>query len=108
MFSKFVPMVANDTVDSTNGVTGCRKNVHGYVVTYCYWLLIFVQLEQGQVVIPTGSMIKGSRPFYWIPLKLANLSFVVSITKPAKRARKILEPIEKFKKCVHVYSYDVL
>ena len=41
----------------------------------------FVQLiEQGQVVIPTGSMIKGSRHFYWILLKEANLLPVVSIT----------------------------
>ena len=30
-------------------------------------------IEQGQVVIPTGSMIKGSRPFYWILIKEANL-----------------------------------
>ena len=37
---------------------------------------IVVQLiEQGQVVIPTVPMIKGStcRPFYWILLKEANL-----------------------------------
>ena len=30
-------------------------------------------IEHGQVVIPTGPMIKGSRPFYWILLKEANL-----------------------------------
>ena len=30
-------------------------------------------IEQGQVVIPTGPMIKGGRPFYWILLKEANL-----------------------------------
>ena len=30
-------------------------------------------IEQGQVVVPTGPMIKGSRPFYWILLKEANL-----------------------------------
>ena len=36
--------------------------------------IIIVQLiEQGQVVIPTGPMIKGSRPFYWTLLKEANL-----------------------------------
>ena len=28
-------------------------------------------------VIPTGSMIKGSRPFYWILLKEANLCKVL-------------------------------
>ena len=31
-------------------------------------------IEQDQVVIPTAPMIKGSRPFYWIMLKEANLS----------------------------------
>ena len=37
-------------------------------------MIIIVQLiEQGQVVIPTGLMIKGSGPFYWILLKEANL-----------------------------------
>ena len=30
-------------------------------------------IEQGQVVILTGSIIKGRRPFYWILLKEANL-----------------------------------
>ena len=34
-----------------------------------------VQLEQGHIVLPTGSMIKGSRPFYWILLKEANLYY---------------------------------
>ena len=35
VFSKFVPIVANDTVQSTNGVIGCRKkNVQVYVVTF--------------------------------------------------------------------------
>ena len=34
---------------------------------------MIVQLEQGQVVIPTGSKIKGSRTFYWILLKETNL-----------------------------------
>ena len=29
--------------------------------------------RSGKVVIPTGPMIKGSRPFYWILLKEANL-----------------------------------
>ena len=28
---KFVP----NAVDSTNGVIGCRKNVQGYIVTFC-------------------------------------------------------------------------
>ena len=42
-------------------------------MVWCYWLLMIVHLiEQGQIVIPTGSMIKGSRPFYWILLKEAN------------------------------------
>ena len=41
---------------------------------WCFWLIMIVQIiEQGQVVIQTGSMIKGSRPFYWILLKEANL-----------------------------------
>ena len=30
-------------------------------------------IERGQVVIPSGSMIKSSGPFYWIMLKEANL-----------------------------------
>ena len=96
IFSKFVPIVANDTVDSTNGVIGCRKNVQGYkqntlvpgiaficqevldlnmagTYIWCYRLIMIVRLiEQGQVIIPTGLMIKGSRPFYWILLKEAN------------------------------------
>ena len=37
-------------------------------------ITIIVQLiEQGQVEIPTRLLIKGSRPFYWILLKEANL-----------------------------------
>ena len=35
--------------------------------------MIVELIEQGQVVTPTRSMIKGSRPFYWILLKEANL-----------------------------------
>ena len=55
IFFKFVPIVANDTVDSTNGVIDCRKKK--FMVWY-YWLIMIVQLiEQGQVVIPTVSMI---------------------------------------------------
>ena len=37
---------------------------------------MIVQLEQGQAVIPTGSLVKGSRPFYWILLKEANLFYL--------------------------------
>ena len=34
-FSKFVPIVASETVDSTNSVFGCRKKVQDlYVVTF--------------------------------------------------------------------------
>ena len=45
---------------------------------WCNWLIMIVQfIEQGQVVLPTGSMIKGSRPFYWILLKEANLLLMV-------------------------------
>ena len=34
-------------------------------------------IEHGLVVIPIGSiMIKGSRPFYWILLKEANLCYL--------------------------------
>ena len=53
-----------------------EKNRQGlYCNPWCYWLIMRVQLiEQGQVVIPTGSMVKGSRPFYWILLKEANLN----------------------------------
>ena len=32
IFSKVVPIVANDTVDSTNGVIGCRKNTFRVMV----------------------------------------------------------------------------
>ena len=40
----------------------------------CHWLIMIVQLiEQGQVVITTGSIINGSRPFYWILFKEVNL-----------------------------------
>ena len=47
-----------------------------YCDLWCYGLIMIVQLiEQGQVVSPTGSMIKGNRPFYWILLKEANLYF---------------------------------
>ena len=35
--------------------------------------MIVQLIEQGQVVIPVGSMIKGSRPFYRILLKEVNL-----------------------------------
>ena len=34
ILSKLVPIVSNDTVDSTNGVIGYRQKVQGYVVTY--------------------------------------------------------------------------
>ena len=37
-------------------------------------------IEKGQVVIPIGSMIKCSRPFYWILLKETDLSFTVLIS----------------------------
>ena len=37
-------------------------------------------IEQGQVAIATGSMIKGSRPFYWILLKEANLCLPVFLS----------------------------
>ena len=75
LISKFVPIVANDTVDSINGVIGCRKT------TFRVMLLPMVLLANndcaidrtGSRVIPTGSMIKVSRPFYWILLKEANL-----------------------------------
>ena len=41
-----------------------------YMYLWCYWLILIVQLiEHGQVVIPTGSVIKGSIPFYWVLLK---------------------------------------
>ena len=39
-------------------------------------IIIILQLiEQGQVTILRRPMIKGSRPFYWILLKEANLSY---------------------------------
>ena len=34
---------------------------------------MIMQLEQCQEEIPAGSMIKGSRPFYWILITEANL-----------------------------------
>ena len=34
LYSPTVPIIANDTVDSTNDVNGCRKIVQGYVVTF--------------------------------------------------------------------------
>ena len=36
-------------------------------------MMIVQLIEQGQVVIPTRSMIKRSGPFYWILLKEVNL-----------------------------------
>ena len=40
------------------------------LLPWCYWLIMIVQLiEEVQVVIPTGAMIKGSKTFYWILLK---------------------------------------
>ena len=51
-----MPIVVNDTVDSSNGVIGCQKRSG----LRCYWIIMIVQLiEQGQVVIPTGSMVIG-------------------------------------------------
>ena len=39
-----------------------------------YLLIMIVQwIQQGQLVIPTGSIIRGNIPFYWILLKEANL-----------------------------------
>ena len=54
-------MVANDTVDSTNGVSlAAEKSAGLCCYLWCYWLIMIVQLiEQGQVVITTGSMIKA-------------------------------------------------
>ena len=31
---QIVPIIANDTIDSTNDVNGCQKTVQGYVVTF--------------------------------------------------------------------------
>ena len=45
-------------------------------------------IEQGQVVIPTRPMIKGSRPFYWILLKEANLYSMWSNTHMSHVVRK--------------------
>ena len=44
-----------------------------------YWLIMIVNsIENGLVVIPTGSIIiKGSRPFSWILLKEANMYHLV-------------------------------
>ena len=38
--------------------------------------MIVQLIEQGEVIISTGSMIKCSRPFYWILLKEVNLCLV--------------------------------
>ena len=47
-----------------------------YCYLWCYCVIIIVRLiEQGQIVIATGSMIKGSTAFYWILLKEANLYY---------------------------------
>ena len=49
-----------------------RSGLCSYLL--CYWLIMIMQLiGQCQVVITTGSMINGSRPFYWILLNEANL-----------------------------------
>ena len=58
-----------------------EKNVQGYVVTFGaigQIIMIVKLIEHVIVVIPTGSiiMLKGSRPFYWILFKEANLSFM--------------------------------
>ena len=64
---QIVPIVANDTVYSTNDVNGCRKKFRVYICCFlwCYWLIMIVKLiKHGLVVIPTLLiMIKGSRPF---------------------------------------------
>ena len=64
-----------ETVYFTNSVIGCQNKRSGsYCYLWCYRLIMIVQLiEQGQVVILIGSIIKDSRPFYWILLKEANL-----------------------------------
>ena len=64
IFSKFVPIVASETVDSL----GAEKKFR------IYTLLPLMLLANNDCAIDgTGSMITGSRPFYWILLKEANL-----------------------------------
>ena len=47
LYSPIVPIVANDTVDSTNDGLCCYL--------WCYWLIMIVKLiEHGLVVTPTG------------------------------------------------------
>ena len=52
VFSKFFPIVANDTVHSTNGVIGCQKTT----TTFKFMLLTLVLFANDDYVIDrTGS-----------------------------------------------------
>ena len=55
IFSKFVPMVANDTDDSTNDVIGCRKK------PFRIMLLPLVLLANNDCAIRTGSSGNSNR-----------------------------------------------
>ena len=50
VFSKFVPIVANDTVHSTNGVIGCQKN-NNTTTTFKFMLLTLALFANDDYVI---------------------------------------------------------
>ena len=51
VFSKFVPIVANDTVHSTNGVIGCQKKQQNTTTTFKFMLLTLVLFANDDYVI---------------------------------------------------------